>query len=300
MIHRMIRLSRYRMSVSIAGLLICSSLFSQEFSPASGPADMDRMLQSLVFTGWSEIKPGRVHYIRVELTDREKEVLSQFGNTAPEYAILSIGLPSDYDSDKVYPILFTSVTGNIYAPNAYSIRNYYRSTQKTGWIVVSIDGDHWPKRDTIVWRIGMMEVAVRYMNERWMLFEEMPVAYAGFSGGAKISVYLSYFSILLGKTPAGLFLSGCNQAPVKEAAKMTELDENAVRGIPVFFSMGEDDRIATLSDSRKVTQTMARAGFSRQQIDVHPGGHHLESFHLLEALQFFESFFPEKKEEPSD
>ena len=291
------RLFRYSLFFLIVGLLTGSCLFAQEFRAAGGPEDMDRMLKSLEFTAWADIKPGRVHYVRVELTDSEKDVLSQYENSAPEYAILSIGLPNRYNPNKVYPILFTSVTGNIYAPNAYSIRNYYRSTQKTGWIVVSIDGDHWPARDTIIWRIGMMEVAIRYLDQRWMLFDEMPIAYGGFSGGSKISVYLAYFSILLGKTPAGLFLAGCNYAPAKEAAKMTDLDEEAVRSIPVFFSMGEVDKIATLRDSRKVTRTMARAGFSRQQIDVHHGGHLLESFHVLEALQFFESYFSEPTQE---
>ena len=272
------------------------SLRAQLFEPADTREGMNRMLNTLEISSWADVKPGRVYHLRIDLTDAEKEVASDEGNTPPEYAILSIGLPSEYDKEKVYPILFTSVTGNIYAPNAYSIRSYYQQIQRSNWVVVSVDGDHWPKHDTIIWRIAMMKAAIRFLDDRSPLFKRAPIAFGGFSGGAKISVYFTYFSTLLGKKPCGLFLGGCNYSPYREASKLTELRRADIQGIPVFYSMGKADEIASLRDSRKVATGMARAGFTEQQFAVHEGGHRLDGFHLLEALQYFQSFIPAAEE----
>ena len=283
------------LAISQAG----ASLPAQNFKPADNREGMDRMLQSLTLSSWADIKPGRIYHLRFDLTDAEKEVAAQEENDPPEYGILSIGFPSDYNKETVYPVLFTSVTGNIYAPNAYSIRSYYEQIQRTKWIVVSVDADHWPEHDTIIWRIAMMKAAMRFLDDRWSLFKQAPLAFGGFSGGAKISVYFAYFSTLLGKKPCGIFLGGCNYSPYREASKLTDLHRSDIQDIPVFFSMGEKDKIATIRDSRQVATSMARAGFTEQQIAVHEGGHQLDGFHLLEALQYFQSFFPvpEKKEQ---
>lgn len=276
---------------AVMGLILGSALFAQDFRPANNRKDMNRMLQSLELSEWTEIQPGNIYHLRIELIEDDKEVASRGGNTEPAYAILTIGLPDGFSMDAVHPILFTSVTGNIYAPNAFSMRHYYVQTQKTNWVVVSVDGDCWPKKDTVFWRIAMMDAAIRFLDKKWPVFKEAPIAYGGFSGGAKISVYLAYFSALIGKTPGGLFLGGCNQSPYRDAAKMTRVKSSIVKDTPVFYSLGEADEVSTPREARRVVRRMKNAGFSRQKIAVHRGGHRLIGSHILEALEYFESFF---------
>ena len=268
------------------------------FQPARSSADLGQMLADLKVVRGPQSGSGKkleLHadqflHFRFELQPVEQEMAAAGGKTKPEFGILTIGVPEGFDVPGSQPlkVLFTSVTGDIYAPNAYSAMNYYRATRETDWLLVTVDGDVWPKRDSIQWRMSLMAAAMRYLSEVLRGFEEAQFAFGGYSGGSKMSVYLALFSARLGKVPVGLFLGGCNDAPIEDAEKLCGVSTVHLHSIPVVMSVGEKDRIAKPKQSRRVARQLERAGFQTVVLLTHPGGHRLVGEHISQALVLME------------
>lgn len=69
-----------------------------------------------------------------------------------------------------------------------------------------------PRIDSTQWRLGMLAAALEAIRKEWPQSSKWPVAFAGFSGGAKRSGTLG---AMLSKTGSvricGFFLSGINE-----------------------------------------------------------------------------------------
>jgi predicted esterase len=295
-------LYRYKGSLLLALLLIaspCAANHTPAFQPARNRADLNAMLQALPLTGQLEstaplpldLEPGTLIHVPFALTSLERDLAHEGGRTRPKFAILTLGIPDAFDPTAgAHPnrILFSSVTGDIYAPNAYSAMHYFRATRQTEWILVTVDGDVWPRRDSIQWRLTFMAAAMRYLESALPGFKSANLAFAGYSGGSKMSLYLSLFSAKIGRTPIGLFLGGCNALPLRDAESLCGISSRRIHTTPIVLSIGAEDRISTPKQSRRVAQKLEREGFRSIEVLDHPGGHQLVPSHLLEALHSFE------------
>ena len=245
--------------------------------------------------------PGKMQHLRFELQPLEKELAEAGGKTRPDFGILTIAVPNGFNpntpNSHSLKILFTSVTGDIYAPNAYSARNYFKATRETDWIVVTVDGNVWPKRDSIQWRISFMAAAMRYLNEVMPEFASAKFAFGGYSGGSKLSVYLALFSAKLGKVPIGLFLGGCNEAPIEQAVQLCGVSSELLHKVTVVMSVGEKDRIAKPKQSRKVARMLEQDGFESVTILTHEAGHRLVKEHIVQMLALMENGIMQKEKE---
>ncbi len=250
---------------------------------------MNRLLDRLSLSEWEEIEDAKLIHHEFPLTDQESQLLEQAGLIKASKAILTIGLPVNYDSGDLKKVLFSSVTSDIYMPNAYSCRKYWSVSQQTDWILMSVDSVPWPVRDSVIVRMILFGSAIRYLGEQGWPTDSMKMAFAGFSGGSKASIFLSLFSSKIGVPLIGLFLGGCNDAHLKLAEETTGVPISAITDTPVFFSIGLKDRIASPKKSKLVAKKMKKAGFDRQNIQTHQGGHVFDKGHLAEALAFFEA-----------
>ena len=269
------------------------------FQPAQNRADLNEMLGALELetapSGVLKLQAGKMVHLRFNLQEVEQQVAEVGGRSKPQYGILTIAVPDGFslpipESDtasQALKVLFVSVTGDIYAPNAYAAMKYYRTTRSSDWLLVAVDGNGWPKRDSIQWRISLMGAAMRYMSESLPGFDQAQFAYGGFSGGSKISVYLALFSARLGKTPIGLFLGGCNQVALKDAVDFCGTSSEILHLMPVVMSVGAKDSIAKPKQSRKVAKMLKKDGFESVEILTHPGGHRLIGEHVEQALGMF-------------
>lgn len=252
-------------------------------------AQLTHQLATLPLDPPGTIQPGRVYHLRVELTAAERETAARGPNQAPAYAIVSIGVPPGFVATRPHPMLYTSVTGDLWVPNAWSVRNYYPAAAAEGWVVVTADGDHWPAEDTIAWRLAMTGVALRATATLWPGSEHWPLATGGFSGGSKLSFYTLAFAARAHRPVAGLFLGGCNESVFRDALAMMQLDSRQFVDLPVFFSIGEHDRIVPPERSQAAMLTLQRMGLRHVEAATHPGRHQLVTEHVRQALRYFES-----------
>jgi len=264
------------------------------FQPARNRADLNRMLASLELqTSFPEkLEGGHLYHIRFRLEPEEVETAQKGGRIQPSFGILTLGIPDGFEffKDQTHAkILFTSVTGDIYAPNAYSAGNYFSSTKKTDWFVLTVDADVWPVRDSVQWRVTLMAAAFRYLNEVFPPVRQAHLAYGGFSGGSKMSLYLALFSVRLGKMPVGLFLGGCNELPFDDAQKLLGIPVDQLEGVPVVLSIGELDKIAEPGQSERLAEKLKKRGIKDVRMLYHPGKHQLMGFHVEETLSIFDS-----------
>ncbi len=266
------------------------------FQPARNRADLNEMLDALELqnapSGQLKLQAGTLSHFRFELDGVERQLAEVGGKTKPSFGIFTMGVPDGFvmpaSGVPLLNVLFTSVTGDIYAPNAYSAMKYYRTTRSSDWLLVTVDADVWPRRDSIQWRISMMGAAMRFMRQALPGFEQAQFAFGGYSGGSKMLIYLALFSARLGKPPIGLFLGGCNDVPLKDASKLCGLPSSSLHNVPVMMSVGEKDRIAKPKQSRKVFKMFKQDGFESVEILTHPGGHRLVGEHVEQALEKFE------------
>lgn len=255
-------------------------------------AQLTHLLTTLPLDAPASIRPGRIYHVRVELTAAEREAAAQGPNQAPAYAIVSIGVPPGFDRAHRHPMFYTSVTGDRWVPNAWSVRNYYPAAAEEGWVVFTADGDHWPAEDTIVWRLAMMGVALRATATLWPGSHHWPLATGGYSGGSKLSFYTLAFAAKVHRPVAGLFLGGCNESVFRDALAMMRLDAGPFSQLPVFLSIGEHDTVAPPERSQQVMLALQRMGLRRVVAATHPGGHQLVADHVTQALRFFDSNAP--------
>ena len=273
------------------------------FQPAENRSDLNAMLASLQLSDPDDFDADRsepgLYHIRFELLPEELEMALAGGKTRPDYGILTIGVPekNNGQNHSATKVLFTSVTGDVYAPNAFSAMNYYQSTRKTDWLLMTVDANVWPTRDSIQWRLTLMAAAMRFLDERSRaLAQRMQLAFGGYSGGSKMALYLAGFCVKLGGSPIGLFLGGCNEAPVGAACRLCDVPIDSLLEVPVVLSIGELDRIARPRQSRLVAKKLKREGFSTVGILSHAGGHQLVPEHVLQALETFDHYLQSRQE----
>ena len=156
-----------------------------------------------------------------------------------------------------------------------------------GWVILASDATIKPKFDSTPWRLSMLGAAFDQMRKDWPQSKNWPVAFAGFSGGAKRSCLLS---AMMAKGRAanicGLFLSGINDDRLTVAYRDYQPGP-AFLNTPVWISGGMDDPIATPSLEGQVAANMRRTGFKQVRLEHFMGTHQLKRSELKLALRWF-------------
>ncbi len=281
-------LSLFLNGIALLGLAFgCPVPGFSDWEPARSRGDMNRMLEELTISTNAVWTPGELVYQRIELGLETRRMLQQSGSVEPRYAILSVRYPMG-GAEPNPKVFFTSVTSDIYAPNAYSIRKYIDAVNGGNWILMSVDADVWPERDNVIWRLILFGEAMRYLQENWADYSRARFSYGGYSGGSKIAVYLAFFSMKIGKPPMGIFMGGCNEPVGDSASEIAGIPLENLRQTPLAFSIGAKDRIAKPRESRRVVKHWEKQGFSNILSLEHPDGHVLYPKHVRESLKWFE------------
>jgi predicted esterase len=158
-----------------------------------------------------------------------------------------------------------------------------------GWVVVAADPDQPAAEgdDTNGLRYALIKAALAGLQLQWPGSARWPVAYGGFSGGAKRSAWMAAMSALDGRTPVGVFQGGCNEDAMADALTTYRPDKRLFRDIPVFLSSGDQDPIATPEQQRDVSVDLTQEGFRHVRLESYAGRHEVNAAHITAALQWF-------------
>jgi len=103
---------------------------------------------------------------------------------------------------------------------------YRRPALAEYWVLLASDATIKPRFDSTQWRLAMLAAALESMRRERPQSAKWPVAFGGFSGGAKRSALLGAMLAKTGSVKTcGFFLSGINEIGLVKPTQTTILAE---------------------------------------------------------------------------
>jgi pimeloyl-ACP methyl ester carboxylesterase len=204
-----------------------------------------------------------------------------------------VALPAGFaPTPRNYPILIVSATTNGDASSVDSAKaNYLPDATEKGFVVIAVDGENGKPAgqggDNVNFRWALVQAGLAALYKEWPNAKKWPIATAGISGGGG---YASHQAMLLldKQYPLiGLLLSVTGWTPGDFPDVTRRAPRAAVRTLPVFFTAGEKDEIATPEKTEKAHRELATSGFKNVRYEKFDGGHRLHRPHLQQALEWF-------------
>jgi len=123
--------------------------------------------------------------IQFPISSNFQEIAAQGGNPRPTTGHALIYFPSGFDPAKSWPILVITSTTDVGRTNILDAPAYRDAAMKEGWIVFATDATIQPNADSLQWRLVPLTAGLQFLRSSWPQSAQWPVAFAGFSGGAK-------------------------------------------------------------------------------------------------------------------
>jgi len=233
---------------------------------------------------------GGLSQFQVELPSELRQLAGR-GHLSPVmHALVTIAVPENFDTARDWPVMVISATSDSQYHSSRRLLGAYADTALTdGWILVAADpAESVPiEQDEVALRYALNTAALAVLALQWPEAGRAPLAFGGFSGGAKYSGWLAAAFASQGRTVIGVYLAGINQDTLVSAAQQFKVLDETFRRIPVFLQSGEKDEIATPGDHRGVQEELKRAGFRHTRIEHFPGPHVVDPRPLRTALDWF-------------
>jgi hypothetical protein len=234
-----------------------------------------------------EAKPGPLVEIHFPVSKYFQDVAAQGGNPRPETGRAVLSFPPGFDPARRWPILIVTSTTDFHTTSPMDAPAYQPAADAEGWVILASDATITARYDSTPWRLAMLGAALEAMRKDWPQSRNWPVAFAGFSGGAKRSCFLG---AMLAKGRAvnlcGFFLSGINDDRMS-VAYTTYQPGGDFLNTPIWISGGMDDNIATPSLEGQVAANLRRTGFKRVRLEHFIGVHQLKRSEVKLALRWF-------------
>ena len=166
---------------------------------------------------------------------------------------------------------------------------YADTALKAGWILVAADPmeDVAVENDNATLRFALNAAALSVLELQWPPAARAPLAFGGFSGGAKYSGWLAAAFASQGRTIAGIYLAGISTDWIVAAAKDFKVMNADFKRVPILLQYGDHDVVATPSDHWRIYDELKRAGFRNLRVVTFRGTHEIDPTLLRKALDWF-------------
>lgn len=245
-----------------------------------------------VIAGAFELTPGRVVEFRVELPMALRQLAGEGTVSQTKTAKVAVSLPAQFTPDRIWPVMIISATAapRQYASSTRLLGFYAPEASAAGWVLIAADPqpDITTEDDTNGMRVALIHAALAALAPQWPDVQRAPLAFGGFSGGAKRSGLLGAIFAAQGRRPIGFFQAGINQETVAMAAKAFKQLDAAYRATPVFLLAGTSDDIATLDAHEGIRDELKHEGFTHVKLEIFAGPHAVDPRPLRQALAWFD------------
>jgi len=236
------------------------------------------------------LTPGALNEFSVELP-QELRLLAGRGKLSPvSRALVTVAVPANFDMAREWPVLVISATSDAQYRSSRKLMSAYAETAvAAGWIVVAADPaeEVTKEQDDVPLRLALVKAALAALASQSAGSDKAPLAFGGFSGGAKYSGWLAAAFAAEGRTIIGIYLAGINQDTLVAAAAQFQVLDAKFKNIPIFLQSGEKDEVSTPADHRAIYADLRRAGFRRVRLEYFPGAHEIDPTQLGVALDAF-------------
>ena len=234
-----------------------------------------------------QIQPGGTLDFQFPLNNYFQEYAAQGGNPRPPTGRVLLFFPSGFDPARSWPILIVTSTTDLDRTSIMDAPAYRDAAMKEGWIVLATDATIRPRQDSLQWRLSILTAALQMIRSEWRQSAQWPVAFGGFSGGAKRSSILA--AMLAGNRGfkiCGIFVAGINSDRVTAAYKDYQPPADFLN-TPIWISSGNADQIASAGSEENVYYSLKRTGFTQVRLEKFFGGHSLKRTDVQRALHWF-------------
>lgn len=225
--------------------------------------------------------------VRFPVPPVAQEYAAKGGNPVPSTGRLVIMVPPGFDSRGSWPVLIVNSTSDGGRTGPMDAPYYQAAAAPEGWVIVATDATIRPRTDSTVWRLALLSAGLDVIHRDWSGSARWPVVFAGMSGGAKRSEWISAMMAQIHSLNiCGIFLAGINEDRMPEVLKSYPARPEFFR-LPIWISSGSHDPIATPGKSRDVQGSLTHLGFKNVRLSQFQGGHELDRFDLRNALKWF-------------
>ena len=234
-----------------------------------------------------EVHGGGTLDLRFPVSNYFQEYAAQGGNPRPTAGRALLMFPKGFDPSRPWPILIVTSTTDLDRTNPMDAPWYRDAATKEGWVVLATDATIRPRADSLQWRLSMLTAGLQMIRNDWPQSAQWPVAFAGFSGGAKRSgILAAMLAKNSGLKICGIFLAGINSDRVTAAYKEYQPQAEFLN-TPIWISSGTADQIAPPGAQEGVYYSLKRTGFKDVRLEKFFGGHALKSAEIQRALHWF-------------
>ncbi len=216
-----------------------------------------------------------------------QESAAQGGNPRPTTGRALLMFPKGFDPARLWPILIVTSTADLNRTSPMDAPWYRDAAMAEGWVVLATDATIRPREDSVSWRLAVLTAGLQMIRDNWPQSVRWPVAFAGFSGGAKTSAFLgAMLAKNRGFRMCGFFLAGMNADRLSAAYHEYQPPADFLSA-PVWLSSGTADQIARPGAEEGVYSSLKRSGFQQVRLEHFAGGHELDSAEIQRALHWF-------------
>jgi hypothetical protein len=242
------------------------------------------------------IEPGKVSEFEIELPLEVRQLAGDKKHPSPAKTVkVVVFAPTAFDAARSAPVMVISATSDPgYNSSIALLRRYSEAAESTGWVLVAADpvekiglGD-----DTFQLRYVMVSAALDVLGKLWPPSASAPIAFGGYSGGAKHSGVLAASIAARGRVAVGVFQGGINSDTLALAMKNFKVPRADYEKIRVFLAGGERDEVATPDAHRQVAAVLKKAGFKNIRIEFNDRRHGVDPEMLKTALKWFAEAVP--------
>src|SRR6266403_1859803 len=233
------------------------------------------------------VQGGATLDLQFPISNYFQEAAAQGGNSRPTTGRALMMFPKNFDLARLWPILIVTSTADLERTSPMDAPWYQDAAMKEGWIVLATDATIRPRVDSVSWRLAILTAGLQMIRDNWPQSTRWPVAFAGFSGGAKSSGILGAMLAKENKIKiCGFFLAGINSDRLS-AAYQDYHPPTDFLNVPVWISSGMQDQIAPPGAQEGVYYSLKRTGFKQVRLEKFFGGHALRSGEIQRALHWF-------------
>ena len=233
------------------------------------------------------VRPGGTLEIQFPIDKAFQDVAAEGGNPRPTQGRALVSFPKGFDPARAWPILVVLATTDAGRTNIEDAPFYQAPAIAEGWLLLASDATITTRLDSTSWRLAHLAAALEALRKEWPQSAHWPVAFAGLSGGAKLS---GVIGAILASTnavkPCGFFLAGINDDRLSVAYKMYRPPPDFLN-TPIWLSSGMSDQRAPYGAHERVRASLVNTGFKRVRLETFAGGHEVDSAQAQLALRWF-------------
>jgi len=233
---------------------------------------------------------GTLREFNVELPTELRTIAGRGKLSPVAHALVTIAVPNDVAIGGDTPLLVISATSDPgYQSSRALLRDYADAASSAGWVAVAADPSEsvTAAQDDVPLRLALNLAALAVVARQWPDTASAPLAFGGFSGGAKYSAWLAAAFASQQRTVIGMYLAGINQNAVKDGATQFGVFTPAYKRVPIFLQVGDRDDVATPAAHDALASELRRAGFRNVRVETFAGKHQVEAGPLRTALEWF-------------